>query len=113
MYDGGSTRTERGEAARKWAGEKFELNESVSQTRELLSCLTKTRCHGELSIETCDGDVKKPFELSSMQESKSSQGRRVGVARWDGAKETKISNPLQKHDKADRAAHPPADKIER
>jgi len=63
-------RTEMGKAARKRAKEKFELNESVSQTSELLSSLakmrTKTRYHSELSIETCDGDVKKPLELSSM-----------------------------------------------
>jgi glycosyltransferase involved in cell wall biosynthesis len=112
LMSNSTMRTEMGKAARKRAREKFELNESVSQTSELLTCLTKTRYHGELSIEKCDGDVKKPFELSSMRESKSSQGRRVGVAGWDGTKETKINNPLQKHNKADRA-HPPADKIER
>jgi glycosyltransferase involved in cell wall biosynthesis len=63
-------RTEMGKAARKRAKEKFELNESVSQTSELLSSLakmpTKTRYNSELSIETCDGDAKKALELSSM-----------------------------------------------
>ncbi len=93
MHDGDSTRTERGKAARKWAGEKFELSESVSQTSELLSSLakmrTKTRYHSELSIETCDGDVKKAPRTVFHGKSKSSYDRRAGVAGWDGSKETK------------------------
>ena len=68
-------RTEMGKAARKRVKEKFELNESVSQTSELLSSLakmrTKTRYDSELSIETCDGDVKKALELSSSMGSQS------------------------------------------
>jgi glycosyltransferase involved in cell wall biosynthesis len=45
-----SARIEMGKAARKRVKEKFELSESVSQTSELLSSLTKTGYHSELSI---------------------------------------------------------------
>ena len=94
MHDSDSMRTEMGKAARKRAAEKFELNESVSQTSELLSSLakmrTKTRYHSELSIETCDGDVKKaPRTVFSMgNQSPPTTGGRA-LAGWDGSKETK------------------------
>ena len=45
-----SARIEMGKAARKRVKEKFELSESVNQTSELLSSLTKTGYHSELSI---------------------------------------------------------------
>ncbi|SFH23404.1 hypothetical protein SAMN05216299_103163 [Nitrosospira sp. Nsp14] len=103
MYDGDSTRTERGKAARKWAGEKFELSERVSQTSELLSSLakmrTKTRYHGELSIETCDGDVKKGPRTVFHGKSKSSLRQEGGRRRMEWVNGDEISHPLQKHDR--------------
>jgi glycosyltransferase involved in cell wall biosynthesis len=45
-----STRAAMGKAARKRVKEKFELSQSVNQTGELLSSLTSTGYHGELSV---------------------------------------------------------------
>jgi glycosyltransferase involved in cell wall biosynthesis len=45
-----STRAAMGKAARKRVKEKFELSQSVTQTGELLSSLTQTGYHGELSV---------------------------------------------------------------
>jgi glycosyltransferase involved in cell wall biosynthesis len=45
-----STRAEMGKAARKRVKDKFELSQSVTQTSELLSSLTQTGYHSELSV---------------------------------------------------------------
>ena len=47
---GDRLRTEMGKAARKRAKDKFELSQSVAQTGELLSSLTQTGYHSELSV---------------------------------------------------------------
>jgi glycosyltransferase involved in cell wall biosynthesis len=50
LMSGSSARAKMGNAARKRAAEKFELANSVNQTRELLSSLTQGGHRGELSL---------------------------------------------------------------
>jgi glycosyltransferase involved in cell wall biosynthesis len=50
LMSGSSARAKMGKAARKRAEEKFELGNSVNQTRELLSSLTQAGHRGELSL---------------------------------------------------------------
>jgi len=53
-----SMRIAMGKAARKRVEEKFELNDSASQTSELLRSLTQVGCHSESSLGSMDVRLK-------------------------------------------------------